>query len=169
MDDRQVVAGQGQEREHAGSIRRRRLCVGKPRKGKPGGGRIWVFRFVWNGRAHEMGLGPLITIGLHISAPPNAGVNCLMASIASANGWRDGENFARWKGHLQSILPAKGKVARVKHHAAPDWREIANFMAGLDKHDGVGVLALRFPILTASRTGEVIGTRWSEIDLKAAV
>jgi integrase len=88
---------------------------------------------------------------------------------ATARGWRSGENPARWRGHLDNLLPARSKVAKVEHHAALPWREIGTFMATLGKEEGVSALALRFAILTASRTSEVIGARWSEIDLRAAI
>jgi integrase len=84
---------------------------------------------------------------------------------ATARGWRAGENCARWRGHLDNLLPARSKVAKVEHYAALPWREIAMFMAVLAKEEGVSALALRFAILTAARTGEVIGARWSEIDM----
>lgn len=85
--------------------------------------------------------------------------------FASARGWRTGENPARWRGHLDNLLPARAKVQKVDHHAALPWREIGAFMATLAKQPGTAALALRFGILTASRTGEVIGARWGEIDL----
>jgi len=88
---------------------------------------------------------------------------------ARTHGWRTGENPARWKGHLDNVLPARSKVARVEHHAALAWPEIGAFMTALRAQDGVGALALRFAILTAARTGEVIGARWSEIDIPNAV
>jgi integrase len=88
---------------------------------------------------------------------------------AKVHGWRTGENPARWKGHLDNVLPARANVAKVKHHAALPWSEVAAFVAELEKQDGMGALAFRFTILTAARTGEVIGARWSEIDMKAAI
>ncbi|WP_428487221.1 tyrosine-type recombinase/integrase [Rhodopila sp.] len=89
--------------------------------------------------------------------------------FAKVHGWRAGENPARWKGHLDNVLPARAKVSKVEHHAALPWTEIGAFMAELEKLEGVAGLALRFAILTAARTGEVIGATWAEIDLKAAV
>jgi integrase len=80
--------------------------------------------------------------------------------------WRNGENPARWRGHLDNLLPKRSRVAAVEHHAALPWRETGAFMAALAKQPGVAALALRFTILTAARTGEVIGTRWGEIDLQ---
>ena len=85
---------------------------------------------------------------------------------ASSRGYRTGDNPARWQGHLQNLLPARSKVARVKHHAALPYRDVAAFMADLRALDGVSPRALEFAILTVGRTGEVIGARWSEIDLK---
>jgi integrase len=88
---------------------------------------------------------------------------------ATARGWRAGENPARWRGHLDNLLPARSKVARVEHHAALPWREIGAFMAALAEEEGISALALRLAILTAARTGEVIGARWSEFDVGNAV
>ncbi len=85
---------------------------------------------------------------------------------ATARGWRSGENPARWRGHLENLLPARSKVAKVEHHSALPWRNVGAFMEGLFQEEGVSALALRFAILTAARTGEVIGARWSEIDTK---
>ena len=88
---------------------------------------------------------------------------------ASTHRWREGENPARWRGHLENVLPNRFKVGKVEHHAALPWSEIGAFMADLEKQEGVGALALRFAILTAARTGEVIGARWAEIDMQAAI
>jgi integrase len=88
---------------------------------------------------------------------------------AKAHGWRDGENPARWRGHLENVLPAPSRVANVAHHAALPWRETAAFMVDLEMQEGVGAMALRFAILTAARTGEVTGATWGEIDMKGAV
>jgi integrase len=83
---------------------------------------------------------------------------------------RDGDNPARWRGHLDKLLPKKSRVAKVKPHSAIDYREIAAFMATLrTDEDDVGARGLEFAILTAARTGEVIGARWTEIDFKTAV
>jgi integrase len=84
---------------------------------------------------------------------------------AKARGHRQGENPARWRGHLDDLLPRPGKVRKVKHHPALPYSEIGAFMAELRKQEGIGALALEMLILTASRTGEVLGARWSEIDL----
>jgi integrase len=88
---------------------------------------------------------------------------------ATARGYRTGDNPARWKGHLDKLLPSRRKVRRVKHHAALPYAELATFMAMLREREGVSARALEFLILTAARTGEAIGARWSEIDLAKAV
>lgn len=88
---------------------------------------------------------------------------------ATVRGYRIGENPARWKGHLDMILPARAKVQKVEHHAAMDYREIGAFMAKLAKVEGMGARALEFAILVAARSGEVRNALWSEIDEKAAV
>ena len=82
---------------------------------------------------------------------------------AKARGHREGENPARWRGHLDHLLPHPSRVARVKHHAALPPAEIPGFMRGLRGHEGIVARALEFTILTAARLGEVLGARWSEI------
>jgi integrase len=79
---------------------------------------------------------------------------------------REGPNPARWRGHLSHKLSA-GSQRKVKHHAALPYAEIGTFMEELHRCEGVAARALEFAILTASRTGEVIGAAWSEIDLRA--
>ena len=83
---------------------------------------------------------------------------------ATAREYRQGENPARWRGHLENLLPKAAKVKRVEHHAALPYSEIGAFMAELRQHGGSTTLALEFLILTAARTGEVVGSRWEEID-----
>src|SRR5215472_11007170 len=84
---------------------------------------------------------------------------------AAARGYRQGDNPARWRGHLENLLPNKSKVQRVEHHAALPYVEIAAFMAALREQEGIAARALEFAILTAARTGEVIGARWDEVDV----
>jgi integrase len=84
---------------------------------------------------------------------------------ARSRGYRDGENPARWKGHLDTLLPAKSRVRRVEHHAALPYSEVASFLAELRQQEGVAARLLEFTILTCTRTGEALGARWSEIDL----
>ena len=88
---------------------------------------------------------------------------------AEKRGWRTGDNPARWSGHMSKLLPKRSKVVKVEHHAALPWREAPAFMAKLSQQEGIAALALRFLILTATRTGEVIGAHWSEIDLDNAI
>jgi integrase len=85
---------------------------------------------------------------------------------ATARGYRTGENPARWRGHLENLLPAGSKVRRVVHYAALPYNEIDAFMVALRRRqDAVAARALEFAILTAARTGEVLGARWGEINL----
>jgi integrase len=84
---------------------------------------------------------------------------------AKAQGFREGENPARWRGHLESVLPAKAKVAKVQHHKAMPYAELAAFMARLRLNHSMSAKALEFTILTAARTGETIGATRSEIDM----
>lgn len=88
---------------------------------------------------------------------------------AKVRGYREGENPARWRGHMDKLLPARSKVRRVEHHAALPYAGIGDFIAALQAQPGVGARALEFAILTAARTGEVIGATWREIDLAAKV
>ena len=83
---------------------------------------------------------------------------------AKVQGHRTAENPARWRGHLQALLPAPSKVRRPRHHSALDWREIPSFMRELRERRGVGARALEFAILTVARSGEVRGMRWPELD-----
>jgi len=85
---------------------------------------------------------------------------------AKSRGYREGENPARWRGHLENLLPKKSKVHRVEHHAALPYTETSSFIAELRQQEGVAARALEFTILTGTRTGEVIGARWPEIDLE---
>lgn len=84
---------------------------------------------------------------------------------ASALGIRTGDNPARWRGHLDHLLPKPTKVKAVKHHPALPHAEIAEFMEELSVRAGVAARALKFTILTAARSGETRGATWAEIDL----
>lgn len=88
---------------------------------------------------------------------------------ATVSGYRKGDNPARWKGHLDAVLPKPTKVANVEHHAALPYSEIPAFVARLRAMEGIGPRALEFAILTVARSGEARGTRPQEIDLEAAV
>jgi integrase len=88
---------------------------------------------------------------------------------AKVRGYRDGENPARWRGHLDKLFPAPGKVARVNHHAAMPYEQVPEFMVKLRDDDSVAARALEFAILTAARSAEVLGAKRSEIDRKARI
>ncbi|MEK8047728.1 tyrosine-type recombinase/integrase [Ideonella margarita] len=88
---------------------------------------------------------------------------------ASVRGHRSGENPARWKGHLDKLLPAPGKIHRVEHHRAMPIEEVSAFMLRLAQHGSVSAMALTFLVLTAGRSGEVRGATWSEIDFENSV
>jgi integrase len=88
---------------------------------------------------------------------------------ATALKHRTGDNPARWRGHLDNLLPKPAKVAKREHHAALPFVEVAAFMNSLRAQQGVSARALEFTILTAARTGEAIGARWAEIDLTGAL
>jgi integrase len=90
-------------------------------------------------------------------------------NYAKVRGWRSGENPATWRGHLAQLLPSHSKIAKPKHHAALPWAEVAGFIVALRQQEGIGAKALEFAILTAGRSGEVLGATWGEIDLKAKV
>jgi integrase len=87
---------------------------------------------------------------------------------AKAKGHRQGENPARWRGHLDHLLPARQRLTR-GHHAAMAYIEVPELASNLQHRGGVTALALEFLILTAARSGEVIGARWDEIDLDHAI
>jgi integrase len=88
---------------------------------------------------------------------------------AAVRGYRSADNPARWKGHLDKLLPPRSKVQRVQHHPALPYEEIGAFMAALRKREGGAARALEFTILTASRTSEALNARWDEFDLDAKV
>ena len=88
---------------------------------------------------------------------------------AKVRGYREGENPARWRGHLNHLLPARSRVRKVKHHTALPYTEAPAFLASLQKREGIAARALEFAILTAARSGEVLGARWQEFDLNAAI
>lgn len=88
---------------------------------------------------------------------------------ATVRGYRQGENPARWKGHLDKLLPARNKVQKTRHHAALPYNQLDTFMADLRQRKGIAVLALEFAILTAARSNETRGATWDEIDLQKKI
>lgn len=87
---------------------------------------------------------------------------------ANARGYRQGENPARWRGHLAQILPARTKLSRGHHKALP-YDDIPAFVKELQLRKAVAALALEYCILTAARTSEVVGAKWGEVDMDKAV
>lgn len=87
---------------------------------------------------------------------------------AKARGYREGENPARWRGHIAQILPVRSRLTR-GHHKAMPYEAIPAFVGALHRREAVAALALEFTILTAARTGEVIGAKWDEVDLEKAI
>jgi len=83
-----------------------------------------------------------------------------------ANKYHEGENVARWRGHLDKILPKPSKIAIVKHHPALPYKQIHIFMGELRSHKSMSAFALEFLILTGARTGAVINAQWTEIDFE---
>lgn len=88
---------------------------------------------------------------------------------ATVSGYREGDNPARWRGHLENLLPSLRKKLRVKHHPALPFNQMGEFMESLRLQEGIAARALEFLILTAARTGETIGAKWGEFDLKAGI
>lgn len=87
---------------------------------------------------------------------------------AKARGYREGENPARWRGHIAQILPARSRLTR-GHHKAMPYDSIHVFMTQLREREAMAALALEFVILTAARTSEALGATWAEVDLDKAL
>lgn len=88
---------------------------------------------------------------------------------ATVSGFRKGDNPARWRGNLDAVLAKPGKVTKVEHHRALPFDDTPAFIAQLQQREAVAARALEFLVLTAARSGEVRGARWSEFDLEAAI
>lgn len=88
---------------------------------------------------------------------------------ATSSKYRQGENPARWRGHLKNLLAAPTKIAPVTHHPALPYDQIAEFMKALRAMEGVSARALEFLILTASRTTETIKAQWQEINIEKSL
>jgi integrase len=86
---------------------------------------------------------------------------------AAVRGYRNGENPARWRGHLDKVLPKPGKVAKVKHHPALSYEDLPEFIEDLELAEGTAARALELTIYTAARSNEVLKAEWSEFDLGA--
>lgn len=88
---------------------------------------------------------------------------------ATVSKFRVGENPARWRGHLDNLLADPNKVSKVEHHPALPWQDLVGFMTELRMREGIAARAVEFAILTATRSGEVRGAAWGEIDMDAAL
>jgi integrase len=88
---------------------------------------------------------------------------------ATARKLRAGENPARWRGHLNKLLPARSKSRTVQHHPALPYAEIPVFMTALRAQDGTAARALEIAVLTAARTNEVINAKWGEISFSDSI
>ncbi len=89
--------------------------------------------------------------------------------FAAAHKYRDTSNPARWRGHLDMLLPKPSRVKTIRHHPAMPYEHVPAFMAELSSNKSVSALALRLLIMTAVRTNELLKAEWSEIDLQSAV
>lgn len=87
-------------------------------------------------------------------------------AFARVKGWRSGENPAIWRGNLDALLPAAGKLKGNRHFTAMAYSDLPAFFGKLSEIDGMGATALKFLILTAGRTGEVLNAKWDEIDVQ---
>lgn len=92
----------------------------------------------------------------------------VVLDAAKVRGYREGENPARWRGHLAHVLPARARLTR-GHHTAMPYADVAAFIARLRQREAAAALALEFAILTATRTNEVLGATWSEVDTDKAM
>ena len=87
---------------------------------------------------------------------------------AKARGYREGENPARWRGHIAQILPPRSRLTR-GHHKAMPYETVPAFVSAIRAREAMAALALEFVILTATRTNEVLGATWAEVDLDKAI
>jgi integrase len=88
---------------------------------------------------------------------------------ATVSGFREGQNPAQWRGHLENLLPAKSRIHSVKHHPAMPYQEVGGFVLQLREQGGLAAQALEFLIYTAARTSEVRGASWDEFDLDRGI
>lgn len=93
----------------------------------------------------------------------------LVLDAAKAKGLREGENPARWRGHLDKLLPKPSKVQKTKHHTALSWSEVPGFMAILSELESSSFRAMELTILSATRSSETLNATWNEIDLDGRI
>jgi integrase len=133
----------------------------------------YVYPTIGSMAVADVGVGDVITILEPIWATKTETASRVRGRIetvldwAKARGYRDAENPARWRGHLDKLLPPRTKVSRVRHHPALPYADISSFMIELGKESCVSAQALHFTILTAARTRETTGATIGEFDLAA--
>ncbi len=129
---------------------------------------------LWNCAVNEIDTGDILDVlrPVWLSRPETAsrlrGRIEHVLDAARAKGFRHGPNPALWRGHLDKLLPRRPKVSR-GHHAAMPYEKVGNFIGRVRKLDTVGALAIEFTVLTAARTGEVLGATWDEFDVRSAL
>jgi integrase len=90
-------------------------------------------------------------------------------SWAIVSGYHAGPNPALWRGHLDQLLPKRSKIQAVKHHASMPYHDVSEFMQQVKQRNSISAQALEFTILTAARTGEVLGAKWEEFDFEKKI
>ena len=129
---------------------------------------------LWNCAVNEIDTGDILDVlrPVWLSRPETAsrlrGRIEHVLDAARAKGFRHGPNPALWRGHLDKLLPRRPKVSR-GHHAAMPYEKVGKFIGRVRKLDTVGALAIEFTVLTAARTGEVLGATWDEFDVRSAL
>jgi integrase len=113
-------------------------------------------------------LEPIWTTKTETASRVRSRIECVL-DWAKSREYRQGENPARWRGHIENLLPARSKVRKVEHHRALAYEKVRSFMRTLGREEGNAALAFQFLILTATRTSEVVGARWLEIDMKKKI
>jgi integrase len=113
-------------------------------------------------------LGPLWTTKPETASRLRGRIEAVL-DWAKIHGYREGENPARWKGYLDKALPKRSEVQKVEHYAALHYGELPAFLTVLRSQEATAARALEFTILTAARTGEVLGMRWSEVAISEAL
>ncbi|MNQ74797.1 putative prophage CPS-53 integrase [compost metagenome] len=150
---------------------------------KASGSKSWTLRYQMDGRRREMGLGKYPSIPLKLARQLAADARKLLATgadplairdaerAAKARGLREGDNPARWRGHLANLLSkAEKKNARQRQHfPAMDWRDIPKLMTKLSALPNRDSVAARLLILTGARSHMVRFAQWSEFDLEVGI
>ncbi len=126
----------------------------------------------WNRPVDEVGTADIVDVLKPIWIEKRETATRLRSRIervldaAKVNGHLTGDNPARWRGHLQAILPINTRT-KTNHHAALPYDQVPDFVKGLGPRLSTAARALEFLIYTAARTGEVLGAVWGEVDMAA--